>query len=101
MTKVFLVPNPGMKVRNPRGGYLKDEGETVTLDRYWRRRIAEGGCAPGETQSAPGEEPSASGEDPVARVGTQDENQSTTPAPATTTAAAPKKSRSATSEPAQ
>ncbi|HWH86355.1 MAG TPA: DUF2635 domain-containing protein [Pseudomonas sp.] len=48
MTKQYLIPTPGMKVRNPQGGYLRDEGQSVTMTPYWRRRIAEGGCALGE-----------------------------------------------------
>lgn len=45
MATAYLVPTPGMKVRNPQGGYLKDTGETILMTSYWRRRVAEGGCA--------------------------------------------------------
>lgn len=39
---VYLKPAAGLKVRHPLGGHLKAEGDFVVLDRYWRRRLAEG-----------------------------------------------------------
>lgn len=49
---VYLVPGKGLKVRHPQGGYLADEGDTVVLDSYWRRRVAEGSVTEGKAPSA-------------------------------------------------
>lgn len=48
---IHLVPVKGFKVRHPQGGYLAEEGASVVLDSYWRRRISEGSVTEGK---APG-----------------------------------------------
>ena len=41
--KTYLKPKEGLKVRDAqRGDHLPPEGREVELDRYWRRRIADG-----------------------------------------------------------
>ena len=40
--RVTLIPADGLKVAKPQGGHLDAKGEAVTLDSYWRRRIADG-----------------------------------------------------------
>jgi len=37
-----LAPKPGGRVRKPDGSVLAEAGETVTIDRFWRRRLAHG-----------------------------------------------------------
>ena len=49
---VYLVPAKGFKVRHPQGGHLADAGDTVVLDSYWRRRIAEGSVIEAKAPSA-------------------------------------------------
>ncbi|MBI6944204.1 DUF2635 domain-containing protein [Pseudomonas putida] len=37
---VKLYPAPGLKIRDPaKGDYLPEEGRTVELDIFWRRRL--------------------------------------------------------------
>ncbi len=41
--RAFIKPaQPGTLVRKPINGYLAADGEEVTLDSYWRRRLADG-----------------------------------------------------------
>lgn len=101
MTKVYLVPKPGMKVRNPIGGYLEAEGEAITMNTYWRRRVAEGGCAPGEKPTAPVKNPEVQVETLLEpQPGTETPSvESATPAveaglPVTESSEAPPKTRS-------
>ena len=40
---VYLVPQPGMKIPDPKnGGNLPEVGRRVELNTYWSRRISEG-----------------------------------------------------------
>ena len=40
---MFLKPADGLKVMDPaRRDYLPEAGRAVTLDNYWRRRLADG-----------------------------------------------------------
>jgi hypothetical protein len=41
-TAVTIKPAPGLKVRKPDGPLLPEEGATVELTSYWRRRLAAG-----------------------------------------------------------
>lgn len=41
--KQLLKPAPGLVVRDPAdGSILPPEGRAVTVDQYWRRRLADG-----------------------------------------------------------
>lgn len=42
MTKLFVKPADGLKVRNPRGGHLPAKGAEVTLSPFWTRRLNAG-----------------------------------------------------------
>lgn len=43
MSKVFLKPNEGIKVRDPHtGNYLPEDGAEVELNTYWQRRLNDG-----------------------------------------------------------
>ena len=43
---MFVKPADGLKILDPlRRDYLPAEGRTVTLDTYWRRRLADGDVA--------------------------------------------------------
>ncbi|MCZ6928680.1 DUF2635 domain-containing protein [Serratia marcescens] len=42
MKTKILKPKNGIKVRKQNGEYLSAAGETITLNAYWLRRIAEG-----------------------------------------------------------
>jgi len=48
----FLVPAEGLLVRHPQGGHLAAEGDTVVLDSYWRRRIADGSVTEGKKKGS-------------------------------------------------
>lgn len=47
---IYLMPVGDLKVRHPQGGHLPSEGDTVVLDTYWRRRIADGSVKEGKPQ---------------------------------------------------
>lgn len=48
---MFVVPAPGLKIRNPDRAYqfLSETGEEVPENRYWHRRVAEGDVLPGQS----------------------------------------------------
>lgn len=59
MPSIAIKPGrPGLKVRYPEmDRHLKAEGETVTLDSWWRRRLADGDVVPAQTNPQPAERP--------------------------------------------
>jgi hypothetical protein len=43
MTRMILKPAPGLIVLDPQTGLaLREEGSSVVLDGYWRRRLSSG-----------------------------------------------------------
>lgn len=58
----FLIPKPGLVVRDPETlQVLPEEGDTVVLTSYWRRRISDGDVtirAPAKTKPV---QPAANG----------------------------------------
>ena len=44
----FLIPKEGLKVADPRGGYLSPDGARVELSSYWRRRLNSGDVVEGK-----------------------------------------------------
>jgi len=42
MNKQYLKPKAGLKVRNPKGGYLPEEGANVPMSPFWTRRLKDG-----------------------------------------------------------
>lgn len=39
MKQQFLKPKAGLKVRDPKGGHLPEEGAFVPVSPYWTRRL--------------------------------------------------------------
>lgn len=56
---VYLVPQDGLLVRHPQGGYLPTEGDHVVLDTYWRRRLADKSVAEGKPPRPESAKPAA------------------------------------------
>ncbi len=48
-----LKPARELKVANPNGGHLPEEGAEVPWDSYWRRRLADGDVVEVEEEKAP------------------------------------------------
>lgn len=42
MKTQFLKPKAGLKVRDPKGGYLPEVGDDVLMSPYWTRRLKDG-----------------------------------------------------------
>lgn len=44
MTRMFVKPKPGLKVREPNPPYahIPEEGKEVPADSYWMRRVRDG-----------------------------------------------------------
>jgi hypothetical protein len=42
MSKIFVTPKPGLRVRREDGHILAAGGETVERDSFWLRRIKDG-----------------------------------------------------------
>lgn len=61
-TTMFLIPGPGLVVRDPTTGrMLKPEGDTVARSAYWLRRIKDGSVTvgrPAARTAAPAPKPS-------------------------------------------
>lgn len=51
MSKEFLRPEQGRKVRTPDGGVLPPEGAKVEMSSYWRRRLRDGGVVKGKAET--------------------------------------------------
>lgn len=42
MSKIYIKPAPGLKVRTQQGSFLPEEGAEVERDSFWVRRINDG-----------------------------------------------------------
>lgn len=58
MSKIFIKPAPGLKVRTPQGPFLLEEGEAVERDSFWIRRLNDGDVI--ETESPKAKKPQTS-----------------------------------------
>lgn len=57
---VHVRPKEGLHVRNPAtGAPLPEEGATVPLTTYWRRRIEDGDALASPPKKAPAKKPAA------------------------------------------
>lgn len=64
LKRAFLKPVYGTKVRKPfDGSHLNPEGETVVVDQYWTRRLAEGSVIEAKPQPKPKPTKQAAGTD--------------------------------------
>lgn len=59
MSKIFIKPAPGLKVRTPQGLFLPEEGDMVERDSFWVRRINDGDVVEAEPPKAKKQQPSA------------------------------------------
>ena len=52
-TRPYLIPKESLMVRKPNGELLKAEGEYVTPETYWNRRLNDGDVTKGTPAKSP------------------------------------------------